>query len=99
MVQLQYSYWHLIHEEHIASILNEHFRGVTASPDASIILRLKQLKEATIECWENRTTSTVYKILPTNELLQVFKSKEKSLVVFENLETYAQAAQSDVLVA
>lgn len=99
MLQVHYNYWNLVHEEHIASILGEKFRGVTASPNYSIIHRLKSLGEATIECWENRTTSTVYKILPTNELIQVFRSKDKEIIIFESIETYSQAMQSDALVA
>ena len=99
MLQVHYNYWNLVHEEHIASILGEKFRGVTALPNYSIIYRIKSLGEATIQCWENRTTSTVYKILPTNELIQVFKAKDKEIIIFESLEIYSQALQSDVLMA
>ena len=99
MLQVHYNYWNMIHEEHIASILGEKFRGVTALPNYSIIHRIKSLREATIQCWENRTTSTVYKILPTNELVQVFRSKEKEIIIFESIETYSQALQSDALMA
>jgi hypothetical protein len=99
MLQVHYNYWNLIHEEHIASVLSEKFRGVTATPNYSIIHRIKMLGEATIQCWENRTTSTVYKILPTNELVQVFKSKDKEIIIFENIEIYSQAMQADTLMA
>jgi hypothetical protein len=99
MLQVHYNYWNLVHEEHIASILGEKFRGVTASPNYSIIHRLKGLGEATIQCWENRTTSTVYKILPTNELIQVFRSKDREIIIFESLEIYSESLQSDVLMA
>ena len=99
MLQVHYNYWNLIHEEHIASILGEKFRGVTALPDYSIIHRIKGLGEATIQCWENRTTSTVYKILPTNELVQIFKARDKDIQIFENIETYSQALHPDAVMA
>jgi len=68
-----------IHEQHWERLLDrdrkllykEVFGGMTAMPNQALDLNLVKLKSATLECLENRTESTIYRIRQTGVVYEI----------------------------
>ncbi len=63
--------WHLLSGPQIEDLFVEHFTSVTIEPNKDIVTRLRELEIATREILENRSSSTVYRIRQTDEVVHL----------------------------
>jgi hypothetical protein len=89
--------WHYLTGEQIVQLFDEHFPDVTIQPNYDMVMQLKALEAATLECLENRTSSTVYRIKQTGVVYHLCQPNG-DLFEYDDYEGYQQDKPVDELI-
>lgn len=89
--------WNYLTGQQIVDLFDETFGDVEIQPNMAIVQQLKAMETATLECLENRTGSTVYRIRQKGVVFQLCQPNG-DLFEFDDLEDYQQADPVDELV-
>lgn len=79
------------------ALFDEQFGDVEIQPNIDIVEQLRAMESATLECLENRSFSTVYRIKQTGVVYQLCQP-DGTLFEFDDYEDYQQAEPVDELV-
>lgn len=85
--QIHSDHWHMLTSQQIVELFNNNFSGVTIAPSEDIVMRCKIMEIATLECLENRTLSTIYRIRQTGEVYQLTRPRGE-ILEYDNYESY-----------
>lgn len=89
--------WHYLTGQQIVDLFNETFSDVQIQPNMAIVLQLKAMEAATLECLEDRTASTIYRIRQTGVVYQLCQPNG-DLFEYDDYESYQQDEPVDELV-
>ena len=89
--------WHYLTGQQIVDLFNETFSDVEIQPNMGIVQQLKDMEVATLECLEDRTASTIYRIRQTGVVYQLCQPNG-DLFEFDDYESYQQDDTIDELV-
>jgi hypothetical protein len=99
MGQVHSQQWYLLTDKQMADLFHANFKSVTILPNIALIHRLKVLRSATLECLENRTCSTVYRIRQTGMVYQICQSgDDPGLFEYDSFESYQANNPIDELI-
>ena len=87
--------WNSLDRQQFTHLFAETFDNVTVLPNRVITLDLRTLSTATLECLENRSVSTVYRILPTGVVYQIIKPDVT--IKYDDYEEYLLSEITDEL--
>ncbi len=87
--------WNSLTREEIQSLFTDNFGEVNVKPPKKLVTDLRAMMSSTLECLENRTGSTVYRIWQTGIVYQTFK--HEGMVEYDDYEEYKQAEAFDEL--
>jgi hypothetical protein len=65
--------WQMLNKQQIINLFDANFFFVTIKPNLYVIKKLQFLEVGTLELLENRSSSTVYRIRQTDEVVQIFQ--------------------------
>lgn len=89
--------WNYLTGEKIVALFDEQFGDVDIQPNIDIVEQLRAMESATLECLEDRTCSTVYRIKQTGVVYQLCQPCGK-LFEFDDYESYLDEEPIDELV-
>lgn len=88
--------WHLLTEQQIVDLFDEHYDDVTIQPNIDVVSRLNLLEVATLELMENRSGSTVYRIKQYDEVYQIFQPNG-DVLLYDTDDYYSEKPIDDLI--
>lgn len=93
------SNWEFLTNEEIVELFDIYFPNVTIQPNMEVVNELRRLGMATLELYENRSGSSVYRIRQTGEVFQIEMYEGKTFryddsEAYRNDEPFDQEVES-----
>ena len=82
-MKISKSNWHELSLSEVEKVFKEEFRNVKALPNIALVKELQALKNATLELVKSNEKISVYRIVETDRVFEMFSSG-----VFEEYDTY-----------